>query len=244
MKYGVLGDIHANLSALEAVLADLDRIGVDQLLSVGDVVGYGAAPAACIDILKDRAVLTVKGNHDAAVVRELDDRYFNNYAREAVRWTQGVLDRPRKDWLAALPLTLELEHCHVAHGTLHRPELFDYILSTTDGDPSLDVMTKPLCFVGHSHVPIALLRLTDAPKRTAYSLDAEIDLSDAARCLLNVGSVGQPRDENPHTAYAVYDSDARRAWITRLDYDIELEADRIRRAGLPDVLAERLRLGI
>jgi predicted phosphodiesterase len=244
MKYGVLGDIHANLSALEAVLADLDRIGVDQLLSVGDVVGYGAAPAACIDILKDRAVLTVKGNHDAAVVRELDDRYFNNYAREAVRWTQGVLGGAHKDWLAQLPLTLELEHCHVSHGTLHRPELFDYILSTTDADPSLDVMTRPMCFVGHSHVPIALLRLSDAPDRTAYSLEAEIDLSDALLCLYNVGSVGQPRDENPNTGYAVYDTTARRAWITRLDYDIELEADRIRRAGLPDVLAERLRLGI
>jgi diadenosine tetraphosphatase ApaH/serine/threonine PP2A family protein phosphatase len=244
MKYGVLGDLHANLSALEVVLADLDRVGVDALLSVGDVVGYGAAPAACIDLLRARGALTVKGNHDAAVVRELDDRYFNNYAREAVRWTQANLDRERKDWLAALPLTLELEHCHLSHGTLFRPELFDYILSTTDADPSLNVMVKPMCFVGHSHVPIALLRLVDAPKRTAYSTDPEIDLADAARCLLNVGSVGQPRDENPRTGYAVYDTEARRAWLTRLPYDIEREAARIRTAGLPDVLAERLKLGV
>jgi diadenosine tetraphosphatase ApaH/serine/threonine PP2A family protein phosphatase len=244
MKYGVLGDIHANLSALEVVLADLERVGVDALLSVGDVVGYGAAPAACIDLLRARGALTVKGNHDAAVVRELDDRYFNNYAREAVRWTQANLDRERKDWLAALPLTLELEHCHLSHGTLFRPELFDYILSTTDADPSLDVMAKPMCFVGHSHVPIALLRLVDAPKRTAYTTDREIDLADVARCLFNVGSVGQPRDENPRTGYAVYDTEARRAWLTRLPYDIEREAARIRTAGLPDVLAERLKLGV
>jgi predicted phosphodiesterase len=244
MKYGVLGDIHANLSALETVLADIDRIGVDVLLSVGDIVGYGAAPAACIDLLRERDVLTVKGNHDAAVVRELDDRYFNNYARQAVRWTQANLDRQRQDWLAALPLTRELEHCQVSHGTLYRPELFDYILSTTDADPSLDVMTKPMCFVGHSHVPIALLRLTDALDRTAYSTDREIELADVTACLLNVGSVGQPRDENPKTGYAVYDTDARRAWLTRLPYDIEVEADRIRRAGLPDVLAERLKLGV
>jgi len=244
MKYGVLGDIHANLSALEVVLADLDRVGVDQILSVGDVVGYGAAPAACIDLLRERDVKTVKGNHDAAVVRELDDRYFNNYAREAVRWTQSNLDRARQDWLASLPLTIELEHCHLAHGTLFRPELFDYILSTTDADPSLNVMTKPMCFVGHSHVPIALLRLLEAPDRTAYSTDRELDLSDVGRCLFNVGSVGQPRDENPKTGYAVYDSDAKRAWLTRLPYDIELEASRIRNAGLPDVLAERLKLGV
>lgn len=244
MKYGVLGDIHANLSALETVLADLDRVGVDLLLSVGDVVGYGAAPAACIDLLRERDVVTVKGNHDAAVVRELDDRYFNNYARQAVRWTQANLDRRRKDWLASLPLTLELEHCHLAHGTLHRPELFDYILSTTDADPSLDVMTKPMCFVGHSHVPIALLRLAEDPRRTAYSTDRELDLADTRFCVLNVGSVGQPRDENPRTGYAVYDSDAKRAWLTRLPYDIDVEAARIREAGLPDVLAERLKLGV
>jgi predicted phosphodiesterase len=244
MKYGVLGDIHANLSALEVVLADMDRVGIDCIVSVGDVVGYGAAPAACIERLIERSITTVKGNHDAAVVGELDDRYFNNYARDAVRWTQTVLERSHKSWLAALPLTVELEHCHVAHGTLFRPELFDYILSTTDADPSLDIMTKEMCFVGHSHVPIALLRLADAPRFTAYSQDASIDLSESPRCLLNVGSVGQPRDENPKTGYAVYDSTARRAWLTRLDYDIEHEANRIRRAGLPDVLAERLRLGV
>ena len=244
MKYGVLGDIHANLSALNTVLEDMDRIGIDQVLSVGDVVGYGGAPTECIDILRERGVLVVKGNHDAACVRELDDRYFNNYAREAIRWTQTVVDRERQDWLADLPLTQELEHCHVAHGTLYRPELFDYILSTSDADPSLEVMTRPICFVGHSHVPIAILRLEEAPDRTAYTLDPEIDLSESAACLLNVGSVGQPRDENPLTAYAVYDTDAARAWITRLPYDIDVEADRIRRAGLPDVLAERLRLGV
>ena len=244
MKYGVLGDIHANLSALEVVLDDLDRVGVDVLLSVGDVVGYGAAPAACIDLLRDRQVVTVKGNHDAAVVRELDDRYFNNYAREAVRWTQANLDRARQNWLAALPLALELEHCHLAHGTLHRPELFDYILSTTDADPSLNVMTKPMCFVGHSHVPIALLRLAEAPRRTAYSTDPLLELAEVQRCLFNVGSVGQPRDENPRTGYAVYDTDAKHAWLTRLPYDIEREAARIRHAGLPQVLAERLKLGV
>lgn len=244
MKYGVLGDIHANLSALETVFADLDRVGVDRVLSVGDVVGYGAAPAACIDLLRERDVRTVKGNHDAAVVRELDDRYFNNYAREAVRWTQANLDRERQGWLAELPLTLEFEHCHLAHGTLYRPELFDYILSTTDADPSLDVMTRPMCFVGHSHVPIALLRLAEDPGRTAWSTDAQLDLADTIACLLNVGSVGQPRDENPKTGYAVYDAEANRAWLTRLPYDIELEANRIRHAGLPDVLAERLKLGV
>ena len=244
MKYGILGDIHANLSALQTVLSDLDKVGVDQVLSVGDVVGYGAAPAACIDLLRERGALVVKGNHDAACVRELDDRYFNNYARAAIRWTQAELGPAEHAWLAALPLTIELEHCHLAHGTLHRPDLFDYILGTTDADPSLDIMTRPICFVGHSHVPIALLRLKEDPERTAYTRELDLDLSESLRCLLNVGSVGQPRDENPLTGYAVYDTEANRAWITRLPYDIQRESDRIRKAGLPEVLAERLKLGV
>lgn len=244
MKYGILGDIHSNLSALETVLEHLDREVVDVLISVGDVVGYGAAPRECIEILRHREVVTVKGNHDAACVGELDERYFNPYAREAVAWTRGVIDRRDAAWLRSLPLTIELEHCQVAHGTIHQPELFDYVLSTTDADASLDVMTRPVGFVGHSHIPIALLRFAEAPNRTAYTTESEIDLSDAVRALINVGSVGQPRDEEPRSAYALYDSERRQAWIRRCSYDIDREAARIRRAGLPEVLAERLRLGI
>lgn len=244
MKYGVLGDIHSNLSALTTVLSRLDDEGVDCLLSVGDVVGYGAAPSECIALLREREVITVLGNHDAACVGSLDERYFNPYARAAVAWTRSVLQRDELDWLQARPLTIDLEHCHLAHGTLHRPELFDYVLSTTDADPSLDVMTRPVCFVGHTHVPITLMRLEDEPERTAYTTESHIDLSESLYALINVGSVGQPRDEEPRTAYAVYDSEAKTARIERAEYDIDREMARIRAAGLPDVLAERLRLGV
>ena len=244
MKYGVLGDIHGNLSALETVLARLDQEGVDVLISVGDVVGYGAAPHECIELLRAREAIVVKGNHDAACVGELSDRYFNPYARAAVAWTRGVLTRDEARWLRSLPLVATLEHCQVAHGTLFRPELFDYVCTTSDAEPSLDIMQRPVCFVGHSHVPITMLRLADSPGRTAYTLDPEVSLQDVERALVNVGSVGQPRDEDPRAAVALYDSGAKRAWITRLEYDIDREARRIRAAGLPDVLAERLRIGV
>ena len=147
-------------------------------------------------------------------------------------------------WLAALPLTVDLDECCVGHGTYFKPELFDYIQSTSDADPSLDAMCKPVCFVGHTHVPVALLRLEDDPTNTAYTIDPEVDLADARRALLNVGSVGQPRDEDPRAAYCVYDSGEKRAWIRRVVYDIEREADLIRGAGLPRILADRLFLGV
>ena len=244
MKYGILGDIHGNLSALEEVLSGMDREGIDHLVSVGDVVGYGAAPRECIRILQERKASVVMGNHDAACIGQLDVTTFNNYARAAVLWTQGVLSREDCTWIEKLPMTVHLEHCSVAHGTLHRPELYDYIQSTTDADPSLDEMPLPVCFVGHSHVPVALLRLRDDPTRTFYTKDAVIDTDEAHRALVNVGSVGQPRDEDSRAAYAIYDAEKERVWIRRVEYDIEREARRIRAAGLPPVLADRLFLGV
>jgi diadenosine tetraphosphatase ApaH/serine/threonine PP2A family protein phosphatase len=244
MRYGILGDIHANLSALRAVLDRLQTERVDRVISVGDVVGYGAAPRECIALVRDIGAVVVKGNHDAACVGEIDVRYFNNYARDAVRWTQSVVSEADCEWLASLPMIANLDHCSVGHGTYFRPELFDYIQSTTDADPSLDAMVLPVCFVGHTHVPVTLMRLKDDPLRTAYTIDPEIDLSESARALINVGSVGQPRDEDPRAAYAVYDSELDRAWIKRVAYDIDEEARRIRSAGLPTVLADRLFLGV
>lgn len=244
MKYGVLGDIHSNLSALESVLERFEAEGVDRILSVGDIVGYGAQPKECIRLVRSIGATVVKGNHDAACVGELELRYFNAHARAAVEWTTAVLDEEELRWLAGLPLTVDLEDCCVGHGTYHRPELFDYIQSTSDADPSLDAMWKPICFVGHTHVPVTLLRLEEDPAHTAYTLDTEIDLSEVRRAVINVGSVGQPRDEDARAAYCIYDPGERRAWIRRVEYDVEREAELIRSAGLPRILADRLYLGI
>ena len=244
MKYGILGDIHSNISALRAVLERLDDAGVDTLVSVGDVVGYGAAPSECIALLRERGAVVVKGNHDAACVNEIDERTFNPYARAAVAWTRTAIDEDEKRWLKGLPLVATLEHCQVAHGTLHRPELFDYILSLSDADPSLDEMTRPVCFVGHSHIPLTVMRFADDPGRTAYTCDTAVDLSETIKALINVGSVGQPRDENPLTAYVLFDAERQRSELLRIPYDVEAEVARIAEAGLPRVLGERLRIGV
>ena len=244
MKYGILGDIHANLSALRAVLDRFKTHKVDRILSVGDVVGYGAAPSECIAILRELGARVVKGNHDAACVNELDLAYFNAYARTAVAWTRTQLSRDECAWLARLPLTLDLEDCSVAHGTYHRPERFDYVQGESDAEASLDRLPTPVCFVGHSHVPIALVRLEDDPLRTARAEGCDIDLSEVRRALINVGSVGQPRDDDPRAAYGIFDADEQRVVIERVRYDIEAEARRIRAAGLPPVLADRLYHGV
>ncbi|MHC4379101.1 MAG: metallophosphoesterase family protein [Planctomycetota bacterium] len=244
MRYGILGDIHSNLSALKTALARFERWQVDRIISVGDVVGYGGAPGECIDLLRDVGAIVVKGNHDAACTGELDDLCFNTYARQAVRWTRDQLEPDQLEWLRSLPLTARTDHCEVAHGTLHEPEKYEYLLGIADAGPSLDAMTTPVCFVGHSHIPIAVLRPIEAPSRIAYSPDATIDLSEAQRTIVNVGSVGQPRDEDPRLALALYDSAEQIVRLDRLEYDIERETQRILAQGLPSVLADRLWLGV
>lgn len=244
MRYAILGDIHANLTALEAVLAEAQRLGVDQIVSVGDVVGYGAAAREVLDILRERNIPAVKGNHDAAVVGELDTTYFNPLAKEAVEWTRGQLTERDLEYLAGLPLLWHSDDCAVGHGTYAAPERFDYIQSTEDADPSLDELDRKVCFVGHTHVPVTILRLEEDPTRTFYTMDLCVDLVGAQKAMINVGSVGQPRDEDKRAALGVYDSERGRYELHRVEYDIEREAMRIRGAGLPEMLAGRLFMGI
>ncbi len=244
MRYAILGDIHSNLAALESVLEALEDEVIDQILQVGDVVGYGAAPAEVITALRDRDAIVVKGNHDAACVGELDTRLFNANAKAAVDYTRERLSREDLQWLADLPLVHGTDHCVVAHGTLPDPDRFEYIQSTAEADPSLDALDRPVAFLGHTHVPVTIMRLIESPGRTSYTIDHEVNLEETTVALVNVGSVGQPRDEDCRAAFAIYDTATQRVELRRIDYDIEREADRIVRAGLPKMLADRLFLGI
>ena len=244
MRYAILGDIHSNLTALEAVLKEADRLGADQVVSVGDVVGYGAAAREVMDLLRERNIPAVKGNHDAAVIGELDTTYFNPLAKAAVDWTRGELTERDFDWLTALPLLWHSEHCAVGHGTYAAPERFDYIQSTEDADPSLDQMNRKVCFVGHTHVPVTILRLEEDPTRTFYTMEPSVDLGLAQKALINVGSVGQPRDEDKRAALGLYDAQTNQYELHRVEYDIDREAMRIRGAGLPEMLAGRLFMGV
>ena len=244
MRYAILGDIHSNLTALNAALDAIRSHGVDRLLSVGDVVGYGAAPTECIELLREHEAVVVLGNHDAAVVGELDTVFFNQHARVAVEWTRAAINGEDMAWLTCLPLTWQDEFVTLAHGSYDRPELFDYVQTPTDADASLELLERPVCFIGHTHVPVCMLRFADDPLRTGYTLDTEIDLTDAIVALVNAGSVGQPRDDDPRTGYVLYDSETQIVTYRRVEYDIETEVRRIRAAGLPNVLAERLYLGV
>ncbi|HKX46721.1 MAG TPA: metallophosphoesterase family protein [Planctomycetota bacterium] len=244
MKYGILGDIHANLSALETAIRFLEDEDTDVFVSVGDVVGYGAAPVECIELLREVGARVVKGNHDAACAGEIGVEGFNRYAQDAVAWTRTVLPKSQASWLRGLPLVLDLVDCEVAHGTLVDPERWEYLLGIDDAMRSLDRLARRVCFVGHSHVPLTVVRPREAAHRTALAPDPELELTEMLATIANVGSVGQPRDHDPRLAVALYDGDSELLTLHRLEYDVEREAARIVAAGLPVILGDRLRAGV
>ncbi|HEY2327922.1 MAG TPA: metallophosphoesterase family protein [Gaiellaceae bacterium] len=242
MRIAVLSDIHANLHALEAVLADVDSVGPDEIWCLGDTVGYGAAPNECCERIRDRADVMLCGNHDLAVIGTLDLAEFSGEAAVAARWTQTVLEEQHRSWLATLEPQLALPTAELFHASPRDP-VWDYVLSEEVGRESLELTTAPLVLVGHSHVALALSLDGDDIEGGLAPDGAELEL-DSGRWLANPGSVGQPRDGDPHAAWLLVDFGAKRAGFRRIAYDVEGAQAQIRAAGLPDALAGRLAYGL
>src|SRR4030095_440912 len=246
MRIGILGYMPSHVEALGAVVAALTRDGVDTWVQVGDIVGYGPEPSVCIDRVRQLGCVTCLGNHDAAVLDLLDTSYFNNFARAAIHWTKQRLRPADYEFLRGLQLVVTQEQFTVVHGTLPLPEHFGYVISPVEALDSLAQQETRLCFVGHSHVPAIYLSRDSAPQdiHVVPHSEAEISYRGFDRVLMNVGSVGQPRDEDPRAAYGCVDTELEIACIRRVQYDIAGVQRKIREAGLPDVLANRLALGV
>jgi diadenosine tetraphosphatase ApaH/serine/threonine PP2A family protein phosphatase len=234
------------MEALSVVVAALRSEGVDTWVQVGDIVGYGPEPSECIDLVRELGCITCLGNHDAAVLGLLDTAYFNNFARVAIHWTVPRMRPSDLEFLRNLELVVKRPEFTVVHGTLHMPDQFGYVISSVEATESLEYQDTRLCFVGHSHVPAVYLRRNAAPNELVVKPQSEVEVSYRGfdRVLMNVGSVGQPRDEDPRAAYGLVDTDLEIAWVKRVHYDIAGVQRKIRLAGLPDVLANRLALGV
>jgi diadenosine tetraphosphatase ApaH/serine/threonine PP2A family protein phosphatase len=240
VRYAILGDVHSNLEAFDAVIEALEDETYDEILCTGDIVGYGASPRECIRRLRDLSpTVLVGGNHDWAVSGRFPLDYFNHYAQQAILWTRRSLASEDVEWLGSNPALVRHGDVTVAHGTIHDPESFDYLTSAYDAHLSFASLMTPFAFVGHSHVPVTFFRGTTI----TYALDDVILLEDGVQALMNVGSVGQPRDEDPRASYGIFDDRTRTLCIMRVRYDVEAAIAHIREAGLPDFLGERLKIG-
>jgi diadenosine tetraphosphatase ApaH/serine/threonine PP2A family protein phosphatase len=242
MRIAVLSDIHSNLHALEAVLADIDRQSPDEIWCLGDVVGYGPRPNECVRLVRERAALCLCGNHDLAAIGGLDIVDFSGDAGVAARWTEGVLGQDEADWLRSLLPLGERQGVELFHGSPRDP-VWDYVLTEQVALISILETTAPLILVGHSHVPLALGWDGDAltgglaPEGTAVELAGK-------RWLVNPGSVGQPRDGDPRAAWALVDNEGGRVTFRRVPYAIERTQTEIREQKLPEPLALRLAHGV
>ena len=239
MQYAIISDIHGNLDALEAVLQSIQERQVDHIVCLGDVVGYGPQPSECLRTLQNINCTVIAGNHDVAVVDKSDSLNFNLYAREATLWTREQLDESDLSFLAELPLVSQLDGFTAVHGTLHTPELFDYVQTSYDAHLSMQEMQQPLCVIGHSHVPIIFVQ----DEVTTYQLGSSVQVHPGRKTIVNVGSVGQPRDHDPRSCFALYDTDTQILELERVHYNIESVAAKINQAGLPKPLGDRLRKG-
>jgi diadenosine tetraphosphatase ApaH/serine/threonine PP2A family protein phosphatase len=242
MRVAVVSDIHGNLHALEAALAEIEGEAVDELWCLGDVVGYGPRPNQCCGLIRERATFSLAGNHDLGVIGALDLREFSGEAGRAARWTQTVLDDESRAWLATLSPATERDGAQIFHASPRDP-VWDYVLSDGAAAESLRLTRAPVVLVGHSHVALALAGAGEGVEGGLAPGGTEVDLA-AGRWLLNPGSIGQPRDGDPRAAWLLLDFDADRAVFQRVAYDVAATQAEIRAAGLPDLLAGRLAHGL
>jgi diadenosine tetraphosphatase ApaH/serine/threonine PP2A family protein phosphatase len=240
MRVAILSDIHGNLAALRTVLADADARRPDAMVCLGDFVGYGAEPNQCIAELRPRIAAAVAGNHDLAACGRIRLGYFNPDAAHAARWTTDTLTADHLEYLKNLPFSVQWNGVRLVHSSPAEPEEWHYVLSPGDAAFEMESCREDVCFIGHSHYPGAFE--LDGGSVT-YSREPRIEGVRGRRYLVNVPSVGQPRDGDPRAGYLLYDDEALVFEHVRLDYDIPAAMASIRAAGLPAFLAERLQWG-
>lgn len=243
MNVAVITDIHSNLPALEAVFEAIDAADVEETWCLGDVIGYGAEPDACADLVRERCATCLVGNHDLAVLGALDTSAFSETAAEAVEWTRESIGVAALEFLRDLQPDGSRESIGLFHGSPRDP-VWEYVLSSEQAEDCLDAQAERLCLIGHSHVALFFTRPDEGGEaRGAQASDgALLDMGGGA-WLVNPGSVGQPRDGDNKASYAIYDTQTQDFVIHRVSYDYKKVQSRIREAGLPEIMAERLEYG-
>ena len=240
MRYAIFSDVHGNLESLECALA-LTAEG-DAIVSLGDVVGYGPNPNECVATLATRSSHAVLGNHDLAAVENFGVEHFNRAARTAIGWTQGVLDESSRQWLNALPYELRFPDFLLVHGA--PVNYFEYILDKATAASAFDRTDAAIVFVGHTHIAEYWTRDADgAIGHKHMQHGGSLQLEPDKRYIIDVGSVGQPRDLNPLASFVLYDADQRSVEWIRYEYPIETVQKKMREAGLPAYLVDRLSAG-
>ena len=239
-RIAIFSDVHGNLEALETVLAKIDEANVDQIICLGDLIGYGADPNPCVERICDVADLVLAGNHDWAAVGLEDPGFFNPVALAAIQWTVHMLHDDHAALLRSHKPFWDKDTCRYAHASPVEPGLWHYLFDPEDGWAALAQTDFDVCFVGHSHRAF----VCSTSQKTTLMREGEVQLSQDDRYLINVGSVGQPRDGDARAAFAVWDRKSGNLRLHRVSYDVATAQAKILAAGLPAFLAERIGVGM
>ncbi len=241
MRCLIATDIHSNIEALEAVLEDASELGCDTYLCLGDIVGYGASPGETLAVVRDRFDTVVRGNHDAAVIDVAESFRFNEHARAAIEWTRTELTSADQEYIKGLPLTEHVDGVRLVHASPEDPAAWNYVKDTMGASYQFEAFEEQFCLIGHTHIPLVVSLAGGTLRAETGSL---IRLRPNIRYLVNVGSVGQPRDGDPHAAYGVLDLEAGSLELRRVKYRVKRARRKILNAGLPEFLGERLLDGV
>lgn len=238
----VFGDIHSNLEALEAVLADMDALGIRLRVCLGDIVGYAANPSKCLKLVRSLGCSVLKGNHDALAASDDAMHDMRDVAEVGIKFARRKLTVEEREYLAGLPLTMANGDCEFVHASLNRPEDWIYLVRHEALQEHFKAQTNRICFSGHTHVP-CIWHLSSKAELSPLAGEGQIELPTGGKILINVGSVGQPRDLCRDACYAVYDPQYNSVEFRRIAYDLQKTKRKILRAKLPTFAAQRLSLG-
>ena len=241
MRYALISDIHGNLEALQAVMEDLRTQGVDAVHCLGDVVGYGCNPVECMRLIMEHCEIKLMGNHEYVVLGLLDADYLNDIARESMHWTGGQLTEKEIEQMADFDMDAVVDDAYLVHSSPFEPEKWHYILSIGEARIGFEYFDHRIGFFGHSHVPMVFKMFPDG--QCSGRLGHDFEMEEDCRYLVNIGSVGQPRDNDPRASYVVVDSDEHSVRYRRIDYDIDSTQRKMAEARLPEMLSSRLRVG-
>ena len=239
MRFAIFSDIHSNLEALEAVLQDAHKHKCTHFVCLGDVVGYNANPQECTARVREMDCPIVKGNHDEQASLIKSSRDFNELAEHAIEWTRENLTEEDKNWLRNLRLQRQVRDFTIVHATLDTPAQWGYVFNNLDAAASFTYQHTTVCFFGHTHVPMAFVR-DDGVRRVRID---QLRIESGKKYFINAGSVGQSRDGDWHAAYCLYDTENNVVEQRRVKYDLQTAQQKIIKAGLPRLLAERLAIG-
>jgi len=242
MRYAIISDIHGNLEALNAVLKDIKKRGADVTVCLGDIVGYYPDPRRCIELVKSNAKFSVAGNHDYAAIGKTDTSCFTYFAYSALEWTKQRLNDADREFLNTLPLFVEQDGVFFTHASPNAPEKFSYVFPDNEYSvfEAFSSLTCPITFIGHTHWASIMVQEDD---KVVLRSDSRVDIIDGNIYLINVGSVGQPRDFDNRSCYAIYDTEKKEVALHRVSYNYKATQKKIRDNDLHAFLAERLEKG-